>query len=215
MPLYWLGEPGRQEGFDNLTNNQFASRGGEAYEELCAQCHGAAGVGGQAAYTVLDEQGRYIAGVNWTAPALNAILYRFTKTEVTHILNYGRPQSPMPAWGGPGGGPLTTQQIEELVAYLAEIQLTPEQMVEFWADWNSTNQFNDLAELKECNVYRLDIMANADTQAKYDVSAIPTVIIFDNGIEKARFNPNIMFKLDACKKTVQHSVDTIKLSKFQ
>ena len=128
LPLYWLGEPGRQEGFDNLTNNQFASRGGEAYEELCAQCHGAAGVGGQAAYTVLDEQGRYIAGVSWTAPALNAILYRFTKTEVTHILNYGRPQSPMPAWGGPGGGPLTTQQIEELVAYLAEIQLTPEQM---------------------------------------------------------------------------------------
>ena len=128
LPLYWLGEPGRQEGYENLTGNQFASRGGEAYEELCAQCHGAAGVGGQAAFTVLDEQGRYISGVNWAAPALNAILYRFTKAEVTHVLNYGRPQSPMPAWGGPGGGPLTTQQIEELVAYLAAIQLTPEQM---------------------------------------------------------------------------------------
>ena len=87
--------------------------------------------------------------------------------------------------------------------------------VEFWADWNAANQFNDLTKLKECNVYRLDIMANADTQTKYNVSAIPTVIIFDNGIEKARFNPNIMFKLDACKKTEQHSVDTIKLSKFQ
>tara|TARA_R100000234_G_scaffold83924_1_gene53250 strand:+ start:81 stop:479 length:399 start_codon:yes stop_codon:yes gene_type:complete len=87
--------------------------------------------------------------------------------------------------------------------------------VEFWADWNSANQFNDLAKLKECNVYRLDIMVNSDTQAKYDVSAIPTVIIFDNGIEKVRFNPNIMFQLDADKKTVQNSVDTIVLSKFQ
>ena len=87
--------------------------------------------------------------------------------------------------------------------------------VEFWADWNAANQFNDLAKLKECNVYRVDIMANADTQAKYDVSAIPTVIIFDNGIEKVRFNPNIMFQLDADKKTVQNSVDTIVLSKFQ
>ena len=87
--------------------------------------------------------------------------------------------------------------------------------VEFWANWNAANQFNDLAKLKECNVYRLDIMANADTQAKYDVSAIPTVIIFDNGIEKVRFNPNIMFQLDADKKTVQNSVDTIVLSKFQ
>ncbi|MBB32444.1 MAG: hypothetical protein CL455_02170 [Acidimicrobiaceae bacterium] len=128
LPLYWLGEPGRQEGFDNFTYDQFASRGGEEYEELCAQCHGAAGVGGQAAYTVLDEQGRYIAGVSWTAPALNTILYRFTETEVTHILNYGRPQSPMPAWGGPGGGPLTSQQLETIVEYLIEIQLTPEQM---------------------------------------------------------------------------------------
>jgi thioredoxin 1 len=87
--------------------------------------------------------------------------------------------------------------------------------VEFWADWNAANQFNDLAKLKECDVYRVDIMANADTQAKYDVSAIPTVIIFDNGIEKVRFNPNIMFQLDADKKTVQNSVDTIVLSKFQ
>ena len=87
--------------------------------------------------------------------------------------------------------------------------------VEFWADWNSANQFNDLAKLKECEKYRLDIMANADTQAEYNITGIPTIIIFDNGIERARFNPNIMFKLDACKKTVQHSVDTIKLNKFQ
>ena len=87
--------------------------------------------------------------------------------------------------------------------------------VEFWADWNKTNQFNDLAKLKDCNVYRVDIMANADTQAKYDVSAIPTVIIFESGQEKARFNANIMFQLEADKKTVQHSVDTIMLNKFQ
>ena len=87
--------------------------------------------------------------------------------------------------------------------------------VEFWANWNAPNQFNDLVKLKECHVYRLDIMANTDTQAKYDVSAIPTIIIFDNGIEKVRFNPNIMFQLDADKKTVQNSVDTIILSKFQ
>ena len=87
--------------------------------------------------------------------------------------------------------------------------------VEFWADWNSANQFADLGKLKECDKYRLDIMANAEIQTNYNIVGIPTVIIFDNGIEKARFNPNIMFKLDACKKTVQHSVDTIKLSKFQ
>jgi len=87
--------------------------------------------------------------------------------------------------------------------------------IEFWADWNSANQFADLGKLKECEKYRLDIMAHADIQTKYNITGIPTIIIFDNGIEKERFNPNIMFKLEADKKTVQHAVDTIKLNKFQ
>lgn len=87
--------------------------------------------------------------------------------------------------------------------------------IEFWADWNKTNQFNELNKLKGCNVYRIDIMSSMDVQIDYNVTAIPTVIIFDNGIEKARFNPNVMFKLEADKKMVQHSVDTITLNKFQ
>ena len=87
--------------------------------------------------------------------------------------------------------------------------------IEFWADWNKTNQFNELNKLKGCNAYRIDIMSYMDIQMNYNVTAIPTVIVFDNGIEKERFNPNVMFKLDADKKTVQHSVDTITLNKFQ
>ena len=87
--------------------------------------------------------------------------------------------------------------------------------IEFWADWNKTNQFNELNKLKGCNVYRIDIMSSMDVQIDYNVTAIPTVIIFDNGIEKERFNPNVMFKLEADKKMVQHSVDTITLNKFQ
>ena len=43
------------------------------------------------------------------------------------ILIYGRPGTPMPAWGADGGGPLTTQQIDELIAYLGSIQLTSEE----------------------------------------------------------------------------------------
>jgi len=87
--------------------------------------------------------------------------------------------------------------------------------VEFWADWNKMNQFNELNKLKGCNVYRVDIMSSMDIQNDYNITAVPTVIIFDNGIEKARFNPNVMFKLEADKKTVQHAVDTITLNKFQ
>ncbi len=128
LPLYWLGEPGRHEGFVDKVDSAWVSRGGEQYEALCAQCHGANGVGGAAPYTVLDEQGRFVTSVSWAAPALNSIFYRFTEEEVIHVLNYGRPQSPMPAWGGPGGGPLTSQQLEELTTWLRTIQLTQEEM---------------------------------------------------------------------------------------
>ena len=87
--------------------------------------------------------------------------------------------------------------------------------VEFWAEWNAANEFKDLVNLKDCEVYRVDISSNMDTQLKYNVSAIPTVIVFENGTEQARFNANIMFKLEADKKTIQHSVDTLILNKFQ
>tara|TARA_R110001592_G_scaffold165733_1_gene400203 strand:+ start:246 stop:644 length:399 start_codon:yes stop_codon:yes gene_type:complete len=87
--------------------------------------------------------------------------------------------------------------------------------VEFWAEWNSANEFKDLINLKDCEVYRVDISSNMDTQLKYNVSAIPTVIVFENGTEQARFNANVMFKLEADKKLVQHSVDTLILNKFQ
>ena len=88
-------------------------------------------------------------------------------------------------------------------------------VIEFWAGWNSANEFKELIKLKDCGVYRVDIMKCMDIQTKYNVTAIPTIIIFDNGIEKTRFIPNIMFQLEADKKVIQHSVDTITLNKFQ
>ena len=45
--------------------------------------------------------------------------------------------------------------------------------------------------------------------------AIPTLIIFDNGIEQKRFSPNIMMQLVATKKEVQLVIDEITLNKFQ
>ena len=88
-------------------------------------------------------------------------------------------------------------------------------VVEFWADWNKQNQFSDIVKIKEAGKYRVDIMNDAGLQAEYNITAIPTVIIFDNGVEKERFNANIMFQLEADKQTIQNSVDTIILNKFQ
>ena len=88
-------------------------------------------------------------------------------------------------------------------------------VVEFWVDWNSSNEFAELNKLKECETYRVDIGKCNKVQTEYNISAVPTVLVFENGEEKERFNPNIMFQLDVDKKTIQHSVDTIILNKFQ
>mgnify|MGYP003111501075 FL=1 len=87
--------------------------------------------------------------------------------------------------------------------------------VEFWAEWNKANQFDELVKLKDTNVYRVDIMHCSELQTEYDITAIPTVVLFDNGVEKERFGANIMFQLEADKKTIQNSIDTIILNKFQ
>tara|TARA_R100000664_G_C2671536_1_gene83368 strand:+ start:106 stop:483 length:378 start_codon:yes stop_codon:yes gene_type:complete len=88
-------------------------------------------------------------------------------------------------------------------------------VVEFWAGWNAQNEFKELVKLKQCNVYRVDIVSDMNLQLDYKVEAIPTVIIFENGTEKERFKPNIMFQLDADKKIIQNSIDTLLLNKFQ
>ena len=87
--------------------------------------------------------------------------------------------------------------------------------VEFWVEWNKSNEFSDFSELKDCETYRVDIGRFPSLQEKYKVTCIPTVIIFESGEEKERFKANIMFELDASKKDIQKSIDEIMLAKFE
>ncbi|MCY3850341.1 MAG: c-type cytochrome [Acidimicrobiaceae bacterium] len=129
LPLYWLGEPGRQAGRDVDTARIFTNRGEEIYLEgaQCVTCHGADGTGGSTSVALTSESGDFIAQVSWDAPALNTVFSRFSEEEVLHTLNYGR-NGVMPAWGAPGGGPLTDQQLEEVMFYLRSIQIPPERI---------------------------------------------------------------------------------------
>ncbi len=126
LPAYWLAEPGRQSGAVEKFKEEFISRGKNIYnvKAQCSSCHGPAGVGGVKNYTLLNANGDFVAQVDWKAPALNTVLFRYSADEVKYILNYGRQNSPMPAWGAPGGGPLTDQQLDDVIAYLYSIQLS-------------------------------------------------------------------------------------------
>ena len=132
LPLYWVLEPGRQAGADAQKTLTFRGWGEGLFATTadggfnCAGCHGGMSAGGGAApYPITDSTGKTTV-VSWAAPALDTILYRYSKEEVKFILNYGRPFSPMPAWGAAGGGPMTEQNIETLIVYLESIQLQPE-----------------------------------------------------------------------------------------
>ncbi len=115
MPIYFVGEQSRQDGFVEEFDEVALERGAHLYEEFqCGFCHGADGGGGAASYV----EKRSGISVRWSAPAINTVFYRYTPEEVRYWLVYGRANSPMPAWGLDGGGPLNDQQIDEVMEYL-------------------------------------------------------------------------------------------------
>lgn len=132
LPLYWLAEGGRQAGAIKDFDETFARRGEEIYKvsAKCEGCHGPEGVGGQASYVVTDENGNFVSQVNWAAPALNTVLWRFSEAEVRDVLNYGRPGTPMAAWGTIGGGALSEQQLSNTIDYLWTFQLSQTEMTD-------------------------------------------------------------------------------------
>ncbi len=135
LPLYWVLEPSRQAGAREGLENRlahwgsliFAPTGDNASAFNCAGCHGGMNAtGGVAPYTVTDATTGEVKAVEWLAPALNTVMYRFSPEEVQYIITYGRPGSPMSAWGLAGGGPMNAQQIQSVIAYIASIQIPRE-----------------------------------------------------------------------------------------
>jgi mono/diheme cytochrome c family protein len=138
LPVYWLREPNRQHESVSYFDDGAISRGATlfanstmpAYDQAkslqCANCHGTDLGGGSTsvAHTFKDGTGAFVF---WRAPALNTVLQRFTPDEVDQIITFGRPGTPMQAWGVEGGGPKNDQSILDLVAYVTSRQLTATQ----------------------------------------------------------------------------------------
>jgi len=134
LPLYWVLEPGRQAGAVRMEEGRFVSWGSNLFASTadggfnCAGCHGGMSAnGGVAPFAVTDPTTGEVKSVSWLAPSLNTVLYRFSDDEVRFILEYGRPFSPMSAWGTVGGGPMNEQQIQTLIEYMRSIQLPAEE----------------------------------------------------------------------------------------
>lgn len=180
LPLYWLQEPGRQTNEKGNLHRKFVDRGAQMFAPTedggfnCAFCHGTNGVGGVTPYTITDAEGRFVKQVEWKGPALNTVLLQFTRDEVRYVLEYGRPFSPMPAWGAKGGGPLTEQQLQNLIEYIESIQLTPAE-----AQKQATTQLAKMMKAKDATcVKALTESAKAgltgDALTKFDPASVDT-----------------------------------------
>jgi len=135
LPLYWLREPSRQAGAQRGFDERAVARGHNLFTPApppsdpgsrvphfgCSNCHGVNGTGGSTSYSLPGTNPP--KQVTWQCPPLNTVTLRFRDAEITNIITYGRANTPMPAWGIAGGGPMNDQQISDLIAYLHSISI--------------------------------------------------------------------------------------------
>jgi len=86
-------------------------------------------------------------------------------------------------------------------------------VVEFNAPFSGT-KCEYLEKLSDCKTSRIDISKNAKAQGKHKIAVVPTLIIFKDGEEVARFQANIMMQLEATKEEVQEKIEEIIMEDF-
>ena len=89
------------------------------------------------------------------------------------------------------------------------------QVAQFNAGWNSTNEVPWIQKLTDCNtISYVDISRQADMAKKHKIAVIPTIIIFKDDIEVARFQADLSFKMLATREEVQEEIDNQLMSDF-
>ena len=140
IPVYWLPEAERQAAFEERFEHEEVERGELIYAiappleedvsaaefkeeekaialgQSCANCHGGDGSGGLANPAYRDPfTGKTVA---YRAPPLNNVFTRWDVEVVRFTIERGRPGTPMPAWGVEYGGSMTSQMIDDVIAWL-------------------------------------------------------------------------------------------------
>ena len=82
-------------------------------------------------------------------------------------------------------------------------------IVEFYAQFNDANKFEQWSELKDVIYYRADIAACPTAKKKYKVRMAPTLIIFKDGIKETIFKAGLDLMLPASLNEIQEAVDEV------
>ena len=89
------------------------------------------------------------------------------------------------------------------------------QVFYFIADWNKANGvewFDELDDIKTTSY--IDVAKQTEVAAQHKIAVIPTIIVFKDDVEVARFQADLSFKMVATRKEVQEEIDNILMSDF-
>ena len=86
---------------------------------------------------------------------------------------------------------------------------------QFNAGWNKANDISWVMDLKDCEtVGYYDIGKDKEMQKEYKIAVVPTIIIFKDDEEVARFQADLSFKMVATKEEVQEEINNQLMSDF-
>ena len=86
---------------------------------------------------------------------------------------------------------------------------------QFNAGWNNANSVSWVMDLEDCKtIGYVDIAKDKESQKKYKIAVVPTIIIFKDGEEVARFQADLSFKMLATREEVQEEIDNQLMSDF-
>jgi len=88
-------------------------------------------------------------------------------------------------------------------------------VVHFNAGWNEANGAKWFMDLKDCKTKSIvDISKQTDVAKQHKIAVVPTIIIFKDDEEVARFQADLSFKMVATREEVQEEIDNIIMSDF-
>ena len=89
------------------------------------------------------------------------------------------------------------------------------QVSQFNAEWNNANAVSWIQDLEDCKtISYVDISKQTKLAAKHKIAVIPTIIIFKDDVEVARFQADLSFKMVATRKEVQEEISNQLMSDF-
>ena len=98
--------------------------------------------------------------------------------------------------------------------FISTICFSQIKVIQFNANWNSSNSVTWLSKLSDCKVGEVDIATNKEAQTKYKIVVVPTIIVFNHGEEVKRYQANIMMQMEAKLEDIQHIVDETIMESF-